>query len=136
MPDFPEPFSFDGFRSPNFTQVPDELFDELMPFLSEAELKVLLYICRRTFGFKKTSDAISVTQMEKGIATRDGRVLDHGTGLSRTSIRRGASGLVEKRILNVEKARSDDGDFETNVYALRFVEVGAKSEQGVGQILT
>ena len=36
------------------------LFDELLPYLSEAELKVLLYIVRRTFGFKKEADAISV----------------------------------------------------------------------------
>jgi len=54
---------FQGFRSPNYTQVPDELFDELMSTLSGAELKVLLYIIRRTFGFKKGSDTISLSQM-------------------------------------------------------------------------
>jgi hypothetical protein len=43
---------FKGFLSPRYTQVPDELFDELMAYLSGAELKVLLYIIRRTFGFK------------------------------------------------------------------------------------
>jgi hypothetical protein len=46
---------FKGYTSPNYTQVPDELFDEQLPHLSGAELKVLLYIMRRTFGFKKTS---------------------------------------------------------------------------------
>ncbi len=44
---------FKGFISPRYTQVPDALFDELMAYLSGAELKVLLYIIRRTLGFKK-----------------------------------------------------------------------------------
>lgn len=44
---------FFGFKSPNYTTVPDELFDILLPRLSGAELKVLLYIVRRTFGWKK-----------------------------------------------------------------------------------
>ena len=49
---------FPGFRSPNYTQVPDKVFDELLSELNLAELKVLLYIIRRTFGFKKSSDNI------------------------------------------------------------------------------
>nr|MDP9471051.1 replication protein [Chloroflexota bacterium] len=65
--------TFDGFASPNFTQVPDELFDVLMPQLSDAELRVLLYIVRRTFGFKRDADAISLSQMVSGITTREGQ---------------------------------------------------------------
>ncbi len=60
---------FPGFQSPNYTMVPDELFDELMVELSGAELKVLLYIIRRTFGFKKDSDNISLSQLLNGIET-------------------------------------------------------------------
>ena len=47
---------FEGFYMPNTTAVPDNFFDVLMPTLSEAQLKVVLYIMRRTFGFKKNSD--------------------------------------------------------------------------------
>ena len=36
-----EPFS--GFSNPNYTQVPDELFDVLMPQLSDIELRVLRF---------------------------------------------------------------------------------------------
>ncbi len=124
------PLEFEGFSEPNYTQVPDAVFDRLLPYLSEAELKVLLYIIRRTFGFKKRSDAISVTQMEKGIVTRAGRVLDTGTGLSRTSIRKGSQGLVEKGILSMQRVKSDEGDYESNVFSLRF------AVSGVGQNLT
>lgn len=48
-----EKWQFEGFSSPNFTSVPDEFFDVLAPRLSGSEVKVLLYIIRRTFGFKK-----------------------------------------------------------------------------------
>ena len=77
---------FKGFISPRYTQVPDALFDELMAYLSGAELKVLLYIIRRTFGFKKDSDTISLKQICQGITTREGDVLDKGTGLSLSTV--------------------------------------------------
>src|SRR5438132_9418642 len=66
-----EGFRFRGFHSPNYTQVPDELFDELLAVLSGAELKVVLYVIRRTFGFKRESDNISLSQMLRGIRTKD-----------------------------------------------------------------
>ena len=77
---------FRGYSSPNYTPVPDELFDEQLPDLSGAELKVLLYVIRRTFGFKRESDNISLSQMLNGLRTRDGRVLDRGVGLSKKTL--------------------------------------------------
>lgn len=120
-------FYFEGFLRPNFTQVPNPVIDQLMPILSEAEFKVLMYIVRRTFGFDKDYDAISLSQMTDGITTRDGRVLDKGTGLSKSSVRRGVSGLQEKGVIVVRKVRNEDGEYETNVYSLRF-----QDEEGVG----
>src|SRR5712692_7217559 len=94
-----EAFRFKGFRSPNYTQVPDEFFDELLAALSLGELKVLLYVMRRTFGFKKGSDRISKSQLENGIVKRaTGEALDHGTGLSRRAIRLAVQRLVAKSI--------------------------------------
>ncbi len=90
---------FDGFASPNYTQVPDELFDTLMTQLSDCELRVLLYIVRRTFGFKRTSDTISLSQMVSGITTKDGQVLDSGTGLSKSTVARGLKSLREKGVI-------------------------------------
>jgi Bacteriophage replication protein O len=77
---------FRGYAGPNYTPVPDELFDEQLPDLSGAELKVLLYVIRRTFGFKRESDNISLSQMLNGLRTRDGRVLDRGVGLSKKTL--------------------------------------------------
>jgi phage replication O-like protein O len=90
---------FLGFRSPNYTTVPDELFDLLMPRLTGAELKVLLYIVRRTFGWKKDSDRISLSQFETGITRKNGEALDGGTGLSRRANLKALQGLVEKNVI-------------------------------------
>jgi phage replication O-like protein O len=107
--------TFRGFRSPNTTPIPDEVFDELLSVLSGAELKVLLYICRRTFGFKKESDTISLNQIAEGITTRDGRVLDQGTGLSKRHVQRALKSLEEKRIVEVSRQIGEDGVNEINV---------------------
>jgi len=41
--------------------VPDAVVDEFMVDLTGADLKALLYIIRRTFGFKKDRDDISLS---------------------------------------------------------------------------
>ncbi len=114
------PTTFDGFASPNFTQVPDELFDVLMPQLSDAELRVLLYIVRRTFGFKRDTDAISLSQMVSGITTREGQVLDRGTGLSKATVARGLAGLRAKGVILAERRSSVQRGNEATTYRLRF----------------
>ena len=124
-------FHFNGFKSLNSTPIPDEFFDVLAVKLSEAELRVLLYIMRRTFGFKKTADAISLSQLTDGIRKRDGAVLDYGTGLSRPSVLKAVSGLKAKGIITVEKRTGYDGRNEVNVYALRFQAETARNEPSV-----
>jgi len=70
-------------QRPTTTPVPDEIFDEWLAVLGHAELRVLLYLVRRTFGFdKRGGDTISYRQFTDGITTRDGRVLDRGCGVS------------------------------------------------------
>src|SRR3954451_2162339 len=97
-------FSFDGFESPNTTPVPDVVFDRLLARLGEAELKALLYIIRRTFGFKRDRDPISFNQFLRGISKRDGTVLDDGCGVrSRTTLSNTLKSLEEKGIIVSEK---------------------------------
>src|SRR2546421_4672039 len=90
---------FKGYSKPNYTPVPDELFDQQLPDLSGAELKVLLYIIRRTFGFKKQSDNISLNQLLNGIQTKEGEVLDRGTGLSKKTLLETIKSLVGKNLI-------------------------------------
>src|SRR5215204_1755160 len=113
-------FSFDGFDSPNTTPVPDVLFDVLAPELTEAELRVLLYIIRRTYGFKKHSDNISLKQLVEGIRTRDGRVLDNGAGVAKSAASRAVQGLTAKGIIFATRNRSPEKGDEPTTYRLRF----------------
>jgi len=109
---------FPGFSSPNFTSVPDEVFDLLLSVLTEAELKVLLYIIRRTFGFKKTADSISIRQMTRGIRTAAGQQLDSGTGLSVPSVTKAVKSLERQGIIVAIRSSSKERGSETTTYAL------------------
>ena len=110
-----------GFSRPNYTMVPDQLFDVFMPHLKEGELKVLLYIIRRTFGFKKESDSISFSQICNGIRTRDGKVLDSGTGLSPRTAQEAVKSLVDKKLIVAKKNYSAERGNEATTYALNLV---------------
>lgn len=116
-----EPFSFDGFEPANTTPVPDVFFDVLMPHLNEAQLKVMLYIIRRTLGFKKGSDAISLTQFRYGITTKSGKKLDSGCGLKNfTTISKALKSLEEMNCIESVKGKTTEGDQATTVYRVRF----------------
>jgi len=136
-------FSFRGFQSPRYTQVPDELFDELMPFLSGAELKVLLYITRKTFGWKKDSDNISISQMLNGVERRhDGAPVDHGVGLSKKTLLQALNSLEAKHIILTQRRKSPERGWEPTCYRLNILTaplggettptLGEKLHQGVG----
>jgi hypothetical protein len=81
-------FRFDGFDDPNTTPVPDLFFDEIMTNLKEAELRVMLYIFRRTFGFKRKADDISFNQFLQSITKKkDGSRQDYGCDIkNRTTL--------------------------------------------------
>jgi hypothetical protein len=113
--------NFKGYSKPNYTPVPDELFDEQLPDLSGAELKVLLYIIRRTFGFKKESDNISLNQLLHGITTKEDVVLDRGTGLSKKTLLETLKNLVEKNLILSERRRSKEKGDEPTTYRLNII---------------
>ena len=122
-------------KSPTTTPLPDEIYDVWAPQLGEAELKVLLYIVRRTLGFRKNADAISLSQFLHGIVTRDGRTLDRGCGVSsRPNVVRALKGLEDKGLIVATRARATAGDKDVTIYALRWEadEAGtAETEGGV-----
>jgi hypothetical protein len=110
---------FPGFYPPRYTPIPDQLLDDVMAFLSGAELKVLLYIMRHTYGYKKGADSISVKQMVEGITATDGTVVDRGTGLSKASVHAAVKQLEEKALIVVERRDTAAGDSAVNVYRVR-----------------
>ncbi|MCL4543612.1 MAG: hypothetical protein M1118_03265 [Chloroflexi bacterium] len=132
-------FFFDGVESPNGTIFPDILIDRVMPHLSGAEFKVLAYVVRRTFGFKKDSDTISLDQICNGITRRDGTVLDEGTGLARKTAVAAIHGLESKGVIVCQRRSSPErGNLPTS-FALRFKgqpasdPLGTNSHPGSGE---
>jgi phage replication O-like protein O len=66
---------------PNFTAVPNMIFDEIMKGLNEGEFKTLMAICRYTYGWGKQFDKISLSQLAEM------------TGMHRSSVARARKGL-------------------------------------------
>lgn len=71
--------------------------------LNGAEFKVLWYILRHTYGWQKSSDRLSQSQISKGIRKRDGTILDRGTGLSVRWIRQALHSLEEKGFISIQR---------------------------------
>lgn len=111
-----------GFEDSNTTPTPNDLFDMFLAKLGHAELKVLLYIIRRTKGFAKPKDSISLKQITRGITKKSGEVLDEGSGVNRRTAIRAIQGLEKRGLINVERVKAEDGYNKINVYSLRFRE--------------
>jgi hypothetical protein len=84
--------------------------DHCMYFLKGSELKIALYIVRRTIGFGKERDRIALDQFCHGIKTRNGRQLDRGTGLSRRAAQQALDGLKGHGLLSeiVETGKANE----------------------------
>jgi len=89
------------FSKPNFTQVPNDFFDKVMPSLKPSELRVLIIIMRQTFGWgNKAWDRISISQLiEK-------------TQMARQSVISASQSLVKKKLVLKHKCGSN-GDEES-----------------------
>lgn len=111
-----------GFAKPTTTQTPDLLFDYWQTRLTGAEMRVLLYAVRRTYGFKKDDDNISLDQFEHGITTEAGVVLDEGCGCSRKSILRAVKLLVDKDLLLKTRRQGPDRRDDVNNYRVHIVD--------------
>lgn len=88
-----------------------------MAHLTGAELKVILYIARRTYGFGKDGDSISLRQMVDGIVKRNGERLDCGTGLGKDTVCKTLVALEAKCLITRQRREDDRGDLPS-YYAL------------------
>lgn len=100
-----------------YTIVPDSFFDEWMTQLSSTELRVMLYIYRRTLGFNKMADPISLNQFLHGIRKRNGEQLDYGCGVkNRSALLKALRRLEELNLIRSFKRRNSAGDNEVTLY--------------------
>lgn len=75
--------------APNYTQIPNAIFDLMADKdagLTEAELRVILAIARKTFGWHKRRDKISLTQLVKMTAMGRASVVSGITAAIRRGI--------------------------------------------------
>lgn len=90
---------FAGFEHPeeNWSKLPHVLIEMLDRFSSLAELKVVLYILRHTWGFQEFKELkrITLDEFQHGRKRKDRSRLDKGTGMSKDAIREGLSRAVK-----------------------------------------
>jgi len=102
-------------EKPNYTQTPNILFDEIMRDLNGVELKVILAVIRKTFGWHKERDRISLTQLEEMTGLSRQGILNaiHGKKKEKSVI----GGLVNKGYIKIIETK------QGNVYELVVKEV-------------
>lgn len=85
---------------PNSTQIPNILLDFVLPELPAGEMRCLLYICRRTYGFHKEYDRISFSQFIFGISEKD-----KGCGVSRPVVAESLRNLEKAGAISIQKSK-------------------------------
>ena len=97
---------------PNAFQIPNSVIDELLAKLTCAELKCYLFVVRKTKGWNKESDSISVSQF-----------MDV-TGLSNRSVITACESLVEMGLLE-----RSGGERKLNTYSVKAFEIPQTGEK-------
>lgn len=84
--------------------------------LTAWEQKVLDYLLRHTWGYKKDADSISLSQFMNGIVKKNGDVLDTGTGIKdKRTVRKALNGLMEKGFINCIPVSGRESIFELKI---------------------
>lgn len=102
---------------PNAFQIPNSVIDELLAKLTCAELKCYLFVVRKTKGWNKESDSISVSQFMEV------------TGLSNRSVITACESLVEMGLLE-----RSGGERKLNTYSVKAFEIPQTGEKSSSDI--
>lgn len=88
-----------------YTAIPNWILDDVLPVISPASTKVLMLIMRRTAGWQRESDAISVRQFSAAL------------NLSRPTVLKALKELIACKVIAVDYG-STHGDRDVNVYSV------------------
>src|SRR5213080_3472635 len=107
----PTDYLFAGFSKPeaNFFRLPNEWTDITATITSLAELKLVEYVLKHTWGYSEFDMVKKITTDEfmYGRKKRDGTRIDTGTGLSKPSVIAGLKSAIEHGLLVEEVDDSD-----------------------------
>ncbi len=102
---------FQGFSKPeaNFFRLPNEWTDITANITSLAEMKLVEYVLKHTWGYSEfdTVKKITTDEFMNGRKKKDGTRIDEGTGLSKPSVIAGLKSAVEHGLLTEEIDDSD-----------------------------
>ena len=103
--------NFPGFSKPesNFFRLPNEWIDITANIDNIAELKVVQYVLRHTWGYQEygIQKHITVNEFLHGRKRKDSSRMDNGTGLSEMSVRNGIAKALEHGYIEVTVDDSD-----------------------------
>ena len=103
---------------PNAFQIPNSVIDELLAKLTCAELKCYLFVVRKTKGWNKESDSISVSQFMEV------------TGLSNRSVITACESLVQMGLLE-----RSGGERKLNTYSVKAFEISQSGEKSSSDLV-
>jgi|SRR5579862_2849482 len=112
---------FPGFSYPDdngFTRFPNDWFNVCASVMNMAELKILLYLARHTWGFQEYGKwkRISINEFVKGRKRKDGSRMDDGTGMSEMSVRHGLKSAMKHGYVICGEDRRDLARIERYYY--------------------
>lgn len=122
---------FPGFDRPesNFFRMPNSWTDITADINNIAELKVVEYILRHTWGYQEygVKKHITIDEFVNGRRRQDGSRMDKGTGLSERAVYDGLRKAVENGLIDEETDDSDRGRIKKS-YSVRMRENGHRED--------
>lgn len=113
-----------------YSIIPNVLLDLLPGKLSRNQYDVFMYIVRRTLGFHKTGDAISLSQFQYGLITSEGKRLDFGCGIRRAdTVTKTLRELEEMGYISIEHRQAINGAILPNSYTVCLDKLVAVAEE-------
>lgn len=102
---------------PNSFQVPNAVIDELMAELSGAELKVYLLVLRKTKGWNKETDAISVSQFMESCNLSNRKVIDACNKLVELGLLEQKTGRNKIKVFSVKNYSCEESSLVKKVHS-------------------
>lgn len=102
---------------PNSFQVPNAVIDELMAELSGAELKVYLLVLRKTKGWNKETDAISVSQFMESCNLSNRKVIDACNKLVELGLLEQKTGRNKIKVFSVKNYSCEESSVVKKVHS-------------------
>lgn len=129
--------NFTGFFEPeeNWSKLPHQFIESMNAIDSLAEMKVVLYVLRHTWGFQDREKRITLDEFCDGRKRKDGSRLDAGTGMSANAIRDGIQRAIDDGFIVITHEDTSDKARIKRWYAMRmFGTEPSKVDPGLSEV--